>query len=204
MTTLPAPADAIAESQRLIAALEQRRAELPFADDMLATHRTMHRELEMSHTTSQQAVAEWRAALARRWECEVAGRKLYKQVMRQLVDYYGSPEAAPVTLVSRGGAEAESSPSELLEDLRRLHAALLIEDAPPFAEQRRAEVTQAHRDLEAAIAHANACEHRRRTAVLDSRMVREVYRRVRSETYRALVGHYGQAVPPVFEGLLDG
>jgi hypothetical protein len=203
MTTLPAPADAIVESQRLIAAIEQRRAELPFAEDVLATHRTMHRELETSHTSSEQAVAEWRAALARRWDCEVAGRRLYKQVMRQLVEFYGTSEAAPVTLLSRGGAEAESTPSELLEDLRRLRAALQIESAPPFAAERWAQIAAVHDDLEQAISQANACEHRRRTAVLDSRMAREVYRRVRGETVRALAAHYGETVPPVFAGIVE-
>lgn len=203
MTTLPAPADAIVESQRLIAALEQSRTELPFADDVLRTHRSMHQELETSHSSSEQAVAEWRAALARRWECEVAGRRLYKQVMRQLVEFHGTVEAAAVTLLSRGGAEAESSPSELLEDLRRLHAALQIEAAPPFAADRIAQIAAVYTDLEQAINQATSSEHRRRTAVLDSRMVREVYRRVRGETARALSAHYGEQVPPAFEDLVD-
>jgi hypothetical protein len=201
MTTLPAPVDALAESQRLIAAIEQRRAELPFADDILETHRTMLRELETSHTSSAQAVAEWRAALARRWECEVAGRRLYKQVMRQLVDFYGSPEAAPIKLLSRGGAEIDSSPQELLEDLRRLHAALVIPTAPPPAGERADELELACLELARAIAQASACEHRRRAAALDNRMVREVYRRVRGETTRVLVEHYGDRVPGEFEGL---
>ena len=34
MTTLPAPTDALAESQRLIATIERLRGELPFADDI--------------------------------------------------------------------------------------------------------------------------------------------------------------------------
>ena len=204
MTTLPAPADAIAESQLLIAALEQRRAELPFADAILETHRAMHRELETSHTSSERAVDEWRAALARRWECEVAGRRIYKQVMRQLVAYYGSPSAAAIKLLSRGDAEADSTPAELLEDLRRLHASLAIEaGAPPFAPERACEVERACLDLARAIAHAAACEHRRRAAVLDCRMIREVYRRVRGETGRALIQHYAGQVPADFAGLVQ-
>ncbi len=39
MTILPAPTDALAESQRLIATIEQLRGELPFAEDILALHR---------------------------------------------------------------------------------------------------------------------------------------------------------------------
>jgi len=52
MTSLPAPSDALAESQRLIAALEQLRAELPLADDILTQYRPTHDELASSHVKS--------------------------------------------------------------------------------------------------------------------------------------------------------
>ena len=52
MTTLPAPTDALAESQRLIATIEQLRGELPFAEDILDLHRPTHHELETSATKS--------------------------------------------------------------------------------------------------------------------------------------------------------
>lgn len=203
MATIPAPADAIAESQRLIAALELRRAELPFAEATLEVHRSMHRELEVSHSGAEQAVAEWRAALARRWECEVAGRRLYKQVLRQLREHYGA-DAGPVALLSRGGAEAESTPSELLEDLRRLSAALAIGGGPAEPAARAPQVEEACLELARAIGQVSMCEHRRRQAALDNRMVREVYRRVRGETGRALAAHYGGGVPEEFAGVVEG
>ena len=201
MTILPAPSDALAESQRLIATLEQLRGELPFADDILALHRPTHHELETSTTRSEQAVTAWRGALARRWESEVAGRRLYKQIVRQLAEFYGGTEAPEVQVLSRGGAEADSSPAELLADLRRLQAALAVGLA--VGRERLPEVEQACAALESAITEANLSETQRRVAVLDSRMAREAYRRVRGETRRLLIEHYGEHMAHKFTDLLD-
>jgi hypothetical protein len=201
MTALLAPADALAESQRLIAALERQRGELPFADDILAMHRPTHADLERSSELSDGAVEAWRAALAQRWDCEVAGRRLYKQVVRQLAEHYG--DAAPeVQLLSRGEAEANSTPTELLHDLRRLQAALdLGAAALPFAAERLAEVERACTILEAAIAAAAASEAQRRAAALDRRMAQEAYRRARAATRRALLEHYGGQIAGEFAEL---
>jgi hypothetical protein len=204
MTTLPPPTDALAESQRLIATIEQLRGELPFADDILALHRPTHHELETSYTRSEDAVTAWRAALARRWECEVAGRRLYKQVVRQLAEHYGGEDVPAVQLLSRGGAEADSSPVELLADLRRLQAALAVgSESLMFARERLHESEQVCAALEGAIAEANLRETQRRVAVLDNRMAREAYRRVRTETRRALIEHYGERMASKFGELLD-
>jgi hypothetical protein len=201
MTTLPAPHDALAESQRLIATLEQLRSQLPIADDILAMHRPTHQELETSTTRSEQAVTAWRAALARRWDAEVAGLRLYKRIVRQLAEHYGSVNAPEVQLFSRGSAEADSSPSELLTDMRRLQAALSVGLA--FASERLPEVRQACAALEGAITEANVSETQRRVAVLDQRMAREAYRRVRGDTRRMLLEHYGDRMAQEFAGLLD-
>ena len=204
MTTLSPPTDTLAESQRLIAIIEQLRGELPFADDILALHRPTHHELETSHTRSEDAVTAWRAALARRWECEVAGRRLYKQVVRQLAEHYGGEDAPAVQLLSRGGAEADSSPAELLADLRRLQAALAVgSESLVFARTRLPESEQVCAALEGAIAEANFRETQRRVAVLDNRMAREAYRRARTETRRALIEHYGERMASKFGELLD-
>jgi hypothetical protein len=200
MTTLPAPTDALAESQRLMTMIEQLRSELPFADDILASHRPTHYELEISAAKSEQAVAAWRGALARRWESEVAGLRLYKRIVRQLAEHYGSADAPEVQLLSRGGAEAESSPSELLADLRRLQAALSV--GLGLASERLPEVEQACAALERAITDANQSETQRRVAVLDNRMAREAYRRVRSQTRRLLVDHFGEHMAHEFTELL--
>src|SRR5262245_15142288 len=103
MTVPPVQNDAIAESLRLIDAVERALTDLPFADSILDLHRTAHRGLEQCHDASEAAVGAWRAALARRWESEVAGRRLYKQVLRQLTDHLGE-DAALVQMISRGGA----------------------------------------------------------------------------------------------------
>src|SRR3954471_8599146 len=150
MTTLPAPSDALIESQRLIATIEQLRGELPFADDILALHWPTHHELEVSATKSEQAVAAWRGALARRWESEVTGLRLYKRIVRQLAEHYGGEDVPEVQLLARNGPETDSSPTDLLTDLRRLQAALSV--GLGVASERLPEVEQACVALESAIA----------------------------------------------------
>src|SRR4051794_40391335 len=201
MTTLPAPTDALAESQRLIATIERLRGELPFAEDILALHRPTHHELETSAAKSEQAVDAWRGALARRWDAEVTGLRLYKRIVRQLAEHYGGENAPEVQMLSRGGAQAESSPAELLADLRRLQAA--PSGGVGVASERLSEVEQAGAALQSAITEANQRETQRRVAVLDNRMAREAYRRVRGETRRLLVEHYGEQMAHEFTELLD-
>ena len=204
MTSLLAPADALAESQRLMTALEQLRAELPFAESILELHRPMHHELEVSRVRSEQAVMAWREALARRWECEIAGRRLYKAVVRQFVQHYGGTSAPEVQLLARDEAGANSSPADLLADLRRLHAALLLgADILVFANRRLPEVGAAADALEQAIEESSLWENRRRAAVLDRRMAQEASRRVRNETRRALAEHFGDRTPVAFGSLFD-
>jgi hypothetical protein len=191
MTTLLAPDDVLSESQRLLAALTHLDAELPFAHEMIAAHKPVHLEIQRTHEQSEQAVSLWRGALARRWECEVSGRRLYKRILRKMVDFYGSEHAPEVQLLSRSGAEANSSPSELLADLRRLHAALDVGSAPFYDFRLQTQIEQECAALQQAIAETNTHENERRNAVLDHRMAREAYRRLRSETLRRLQMHYG-------------
>jgi hypothetical protein len=203
MTVPPVQNDAIAESLRLIDAIERRQADLPFAAAVLNLHREAHRELEQRHDASEAAVGAWRAALARRWDSEVAGRRLYKQVLRQLTDHLGD-DAPLVQMISRGGAEANSTPNELLEDLRRVQAALTLEvGALNFAAERLAQLEQACVALEQAIETARATEHERRNAVLDNRMAREAFRRVCEETFGKLSAFYGERFNEEFQAFFD-
>lgn len=196
MTTLPSPQDAIADSAKLIAILERHHKDAPEIEALLDAHRATHHQMTTSYQTSEEAIASWRAALARRWTCEIAARRLYKQTLRQLVQYYGTAETPTVRLISRGGAEADSTPAELLEDMRRLHAVLSLEAATlPFAEQRLAEIAQSCETLERAINDVAECERRRRAAVLDLRIAREVYRRMRHETCQTLMSQLGDQAP---------
>jgi hypothetical protein len=194
--------DALTESKRLIAALERRRADLPFVEDMLAIHQPTHCELEDSRQRSEQAVEAWRDALARRWDCEIAGRRLYKHIFRQFVEHYGSATVPEVQMLSRGEAEADSSPSELLRDLRRLQAALTA-SSMPFADARQPEIDQVCMVLASAIADADDREAQRRAAVLDRRMAQEAYRRVRATTRRRLAEYYGEQISSDFAELFD-
>jgi hypothetical protein len=192
MTTLPSPQDAIADSAKLIAILERHHKDAPEIKALLDAHRATHSQMTISYHNSEEAIAAWRAALARRWTCEITARRLYKQTLRQLVQYYGTAETPTIRLISRGGAEADSTPAELLEDMRRLHAVLSLEAATlPFAEQRLEEIAQSCETLERAINEVAESERQRRTAVLDLRIAREVYRRMRRETCQALMNQLG-------------
>jgi uncharacterized protein YoxC len=192
----------LSESQRLIQALEQRQQTLPIAASLLSLHHTAHRALEDCQLISDQAVNQWRNALARRWECEVEARRLYKQVVRQLAEHYG--ELAPqMQLITRGGAEINSSPAELVEDLQRLNAALTVAILHiAFAGERLAQISQAQAALEAAIEAAQSTEQQRRNAVLESRMAREVFRRTTEMTLGKLAAHYGERFHNEFHDLL--
>lgn len=193
MTTMLAPANTLLDSQRLIATFDRLRNELPQASEILDTHYPLHLKLQQTHQLSEQAVSAWRAALARRWECEVAGRRLYKRILRQLIELYG--ERAPeVQLLSRGGAEVDSSPSELLADLRRLSAAFTVGAPAIFTPALQNELLQICSALEQAITLTSQCETQRRNAVLDHRMAGEVYRRARTETHRKLLALYGSGL----------
>ena len=90
MTTLPSPNDAIADSARLIAILERHHKDVPEIEGLLTAHRTTHHQMTTSYHASEDAIAAWRAALARRWTCEIAARRLYKQTLRQIVQHYGT------------------------------------------------------------------------------------------------------------------
>lgn len=195
--------DTLDHSLRLMAAIEQRRVELPFAENMLAVHQNTHRGLEQTYDASQAAVGQWQAALARRWDQEVAARRLYKQIFRQFADLVGE-QSPHVQLISRGGAEANSSPAELLEDLRRLRAAISLDDLDlPFAIERSAQIDAMCQALEDAIETAATAEHQRRTAVIENRMAREAYRRACEETLGRLASHYGERFQEEFSNLRD-
>jgi hypothetical protein len=194
--------DALSESKRLIAALERRRDDLPFVEDMLAIHQPTHYEMENSRQRSDQAVEAWRAALAQRWDCEIAGRRLYKHIFREFIEHYGSAAVPEVQMLSRGEDEVNSTPSELLHDLRRLQAALTA-SAMPFADARQPEIDHVCGVLASAIAEADDREAQRRVAVLDLRMAQEAYRRARATTRRRLVEHYGEQIISDFAELFD-
>lgn len=196
MTTLRAPADALTEAQRIIELLEQRHDELPFAAELLAAYRPAHAELARTKARGEQAVAAWQAALAQRWECEIAGCRSYKHIYQQLVAFYGSADAPEVQIVAYGGAEDHRTPSELLGDLRRMEAALRVSHARlPFAGQRLGELTQTCAALDAAIIATSARAAERRVAALEQRVVQEAHRRLNQAAQQQLAAFYGGHMP---------
>ena len=178
--------DSIAESQRLIDALERHAADLPFASEHLAIYRPAHHTLEQCQHRSEDAVAAWQVALARRWECEIAARRLFKQIYGQYVAFYGSATCREVQRIASSHSEGDGSPADLLADLRRLHADLTLQHDDGFL-GRCNELERACNMLTFAIREATACEAARRTSVIDRRIAQEALRRARNTTQRALL-----------------
>jgi len=193
MTTLPAPTEIAADARSLIALLEQRRRELPFADQMLARLRTALSALEYCTQITDRALSVWRDALARRWEGEVRARRLYRQIYQQMAEFYGTAEALELQVFSRGGDEVNSTPTELLADLRRLEAALGVQRARlPFAPLRLAELGQLCGELQETIDTTSTTEAERRACVFDRRMAQESCWRATQIAHQALRSHYGE------------
>jgi hypothetical protein len=183
--------DILEDSSRLIALLEQHRQELPFVEEALVQHRKLHSDLLHQQHSSQRALDEWRRALARRWQCEVAGRRRYLEIQRQLIAHFGAD--APELLLFLRGSESNSSAAELLTDLRRLHAALSVTaSAPAAAVQELAALTRACADLEDAIARTNRCDEQRHKALLDRNLSQHAYQHLGNQTRRQLSEHLGR------------
>lgn len=126
---------------------------------------------------SERAVAEWRMALAERWDCEVAALRLYKQIMRQMIEHYGRLDMLEVQLAVGGTLERHTTPGELLNDLCHLRSALVAGDlGRPFAD-RLAELTITIAALDQAISVAAQRETARRTAARDRRAAEEDHHR---------------------------
>ena len=187
--------DPLAESQRLIAVLERNLALVPFAAEQLAVHRSVQTMLIACQQRSDAAVSAWRSALARRWECEIAARRLYKQVQRQYIALYGSAEHPEVQRIASSYDDANTSPKSLLTDLQRVLLDLRVRRDTLVAE-RQSELQHTCDELDTAIHEAEHCEAARRTAVLERRMAQEAFRRARTATQDAFNTHYGTQLAP--------
>jgi hypothetical protein len=174
----------------LIALLEQRRAELPFADEELARHRALRSALDDQTARGEQTLAAWREALSRRWEAEVNGQRVYTAVQRRLASYFGN-DTTYLQLVAPSHPSAALTPSNLLADMRRLEASLsLLRPQPPFAEESLTRMRAAGDALGAAIDWSERCEAERRHVLIEQRMAANLYERVCQKTCR-LVEAYG-------------
>lgn len=191
------PYDILEDQDRLIAVLERYRTSLPFVDEELTFHQTLRRELEQHQGISEQTLAEWRQALAQRWECEVVGQRFYQRIQRQLRDYFGT-DSPHLRLLAPDNNERARTAAELLTDLRRLEASLrLLHPRPPFVALQLAELTQVCADLASALNRTQHCETQRHTAMLEQRLTYNLYQQARKQTRRLLVEHLGEQILPL-------
>jgi hypothetical protein len=188
--------DIMEDQDRLIAVLERYRPYLPFVDEELARHQSLRQELEQHQGLSEQTLAEWRQALAQRWECEVVGQRLYQQIQSRLRDYFGS-DSPHLRIIAPDNDEKARTAAELLNDLRRLEASLrLMQPRPPFVRLQLTELTQVCTNLEQALTWTQHCERQRHNAMLEQRLAYNLYEQVRKQTQRLLNEHLGEPVEP--------
>ncbi|MBC8074475.1 MAG: hypothetical protein H7Y32_00240 [Chloroflexales bacterium] len=187
MTTITNAAiyDLVQDSTQLLEALERQLDALPAAGALLEQHQQLHRELLHRQQSGERAIEEWRRALARRWECEVAGQRLYLNVQRELVAYFGP--ASQALLIFLRGDEREHDAAQLLADLRQLHAALAItHGVPTAATDYLPDLVLACDALDDALHWSNRCEQQRHRAFLDRHLSQQAYQQVRERTQRTL------------------
>jgi hypothetical protein len=169
--------------------LETRRAELPFADEELARHRTLRDALAAQRALGEQALADWRQALAQRWRAEVSGQRTYTAVQRQIAGYFGN-DAMYLQLVAPSQPSSALTAANLLADMRRLEASLaLLRPRPPFAEESLAQMREAGDRLAAAIEWSEHCENARRRVLIEQRLATNLYDRVCQKTRRLVAAH---------------
>lgn len=177
--------DLVQDSTQLLVALERQLGALPGASVLLEQHQQLHRELLHRQQSGERAIEEWRRALARRWQCEVAGQRLYLNVQRELVAYFGAGSQA--LLIFLRGDEREHDAAQLLADLRQLQAALAItQGVPTAATDHLPGLARACDDLDDALHWSNRCEQQRHRAFLDRHLSQQAYQHVRERTWRAL------------------
>lgn len=161
----------------LVKQLERHRAIMPFAEEELASHTLLRLSLEEHQRRSEEALCNWRSALARRWDCEIVAQRTYTNVQRQLGSFYG-PGSAYLQMVAPAHAGSALTPTDLLLDLRRLEASLgLLSPEPPFARTYLMELANVICQLDAAISETIRYEAERRSVQLDHRLAIKIYQR---------------------------
>ncbi|EFO79066.1 hypothetical protein OSCT_3067 [Oscillochloris trichoides DG-6] len=174
---------------QLLTLLELRRHELPFADEELSRHQTLLSAIEEQNQRGEQTLADWRKALAQRWQAEVAGQRAYIAVQRKLATYFDN-DTTYLQLVAPTSPAAALTATTLLADMRRLEASLtLLRPRPPFAEECLIQMREAGDQLAAAITMTEYCEAERRRVLIEQRMATHLYERVCQKT-RQLVAEY--------------
>lgn len=194
MLSLP-PSSPTVSARQLLELLERHRGRSPSLDKELRHCQALHEAMAEQSQRAESALAAWQAALARRWSCEVAAQRAYKTIQGQLEAYGGgSSPVAPLLTPAQPGAA--STPRALLEEVRRLEAALeLITPPPPFAAAAIARLRAVGDDLAAAIAQTDSCEAERRSVVSEQRVVASLLERSHQRARQLLADHAAELAP---------
>lgn len=182
------PADPL---NQIITLLEQLRNRLPFAEEELVYHTQLRAMLAEQQAQSAAALAAWRTALAKRWECEVQAQRLYTHVRQQVIEIVGT-DAPCLQLLEAAPAEGAWMATDLLNNLRRLTVVVdLIQPAPLFYKQVRAELQAIADRLANAIQETERCEEERRRVQAEQRMLIELCQRSYRRTRQRIATHLG-------------
>lgn len=184
--TLYTPTTRTDEAHQMIDLLERHRGAYPFLEEDLARHQALLAALADQSRRSEHALDLWRAALARRWSCEVAAQRAYDTVQRQLSAFYGD-DPAYSQLIAPAQPSTLCTPAALLHEVRRLDAALeLMSPRPLFADEGRERLQAAADDLAAAINQTDRCEAERRSMLAQQRVASSLLERAYERTRRRL------------------
>jgi hypothetical protein len=192
---------------RLVALLERYRHTSPLLAEELTRQQTLTHTLAEHRIHGERTLSAWRTALSRRWACEVDAQRALRKVQRQLTDLLGADDAHAALFGSAPG-DAQSTPTNLLAELRRLEAAIdLLTPRPPFAESARTRLRLASDELASAIEESQRCENERRSVLSEQRVAMSLYERAYERARRLLsseIGDQALALPPVFPCDGDG
>lgn len=197
MIRIPTPPPDAAH--RLVALLERHCAAFPVLEEDLAQQRSLAQVLAEHRLRDEQLLGAWRAAISRRWQCEVSAQRAYSAVQRQLSAYYGA-DAAYAQLLAPAHPSNASTPSDLLHEVRRLEASLeLLTAHPPFAAEAMRLLRAAGDDLARAIDETSRYEVERRSLQIEQRMAANLYERAYGRARRQLAHYIGEqnlSLPP--------
>lgn len=171
------------ESHNLITLLEHTQASSPFVREALARQQALHTELQHRQMQSDQALAEWRMALTHRWQCEIEGQRIYTQILRHLRDRYGE-DSPHVQILLPSNNQHAGTAADLLNDMRRLHASLLLLQPQSVDADTLAHLEAMCQQLDEALAQTQHLERKRRATTIERRMAEDACRQAIDETTR--------------------
>jgi hypothetical protein len=184
MQTVSPSQNVLEESEQFIAALQHHTTDP--ARQRLEQHVALHEQLKYRQAQSEQSLAAWREALQRRWHCEVTGQRMYTKIVQQLRRFFG-PDSPQLQIVEPHSAAPAGSAADLLNDMWRLHATLIIvqPDLPCEADT-IARFELACQNLDEALSNTAYCEEQRRRASVEYHLAQDACKRAMAETNSVL------------------